>query len=434
MIADRLLWWLILGYPILFAIADNRSVYSDRSVDVSSNPLGSAGLIIQLAALVLAAGLMATRLMNDARSHWPLPSVLPYLGIFFITAAAISLAKGELGPAFGALVACVTLAAVSLTPTSPVSVLGHVRGFLRLQVLASVALGILLPLWALVPPEHNSRTFFGVDSRLIGLTSGPNYMGATAAVLFILELFVLTRGRLLRAVFATLALVAVVWSQSRTGLGVIALTSLLALMARLLHREGLLTLARLFVWGPIIVMATAPFAILAFIESRSELLASITTGRVYVWQAALDAVRAAPLFGLTHEEFAAIVQSYSSEYQFSNAHNQLLETMATGGIVMATLLLLLLTTLGKSLVLQARTQLAPLALSFGVLGQLPFGTPLRLTGFSWNLVAAAILVLCTRPWVAPDGLDAEVQPRERGGHRKGSASMSGGRNALGGRI
>jgi O-antigen ligase len=338
--------------------------------------------------------------MNEARNRRPLPTIFPYIVLFFATTAAISAAKGEPGVAFGAAGACAVLTAVSLTPEPPYVVLARVRGFLRLQVSISLILGVLIPSWALVPAWHNSREFFGIGSRLIGLTAGPNYMGATAAVLLILEIFLATRGHLLRAIFGSLALTAVFWSQSRTAIVISALSCLLWIMARIMPQRSLAKLASLVIWVPILAMPVVPFVLLSFMDSRPDAVASFTTGRVYVWQAGLDAMSTAPFFGLTHEEFNAVMQRYSTS-EFSNAHNQLLETWATGGAVMAAILILLLLSLGRSLVLQARNHLAPLALSFGVLGQLPFGTPFRLSGATWNLIAVSILILCTRPWVPP---------------------------------
>jgi hypothetical protein len=400
---ERLLWWLVLGYPILFAIADDRSVYSDRLEAGLSNPLGSVGLVLQLVTLLVAAALTISRLANDAGTRRPLPRLAVPLILFFFVNLAITLARAEPGPIFGLITSCAVLLAISLSRERPEATLLRVRSFLRLQVGLSLLLAVLSPAWALVPPEHNGRSLFGLDTRLIGLAAGPNYLGAAAAILCILELFLPRRGRILTTLLVAQAIVATVWSQSRTGLVIVALGLALALYVHVFGKSQVPVIARLYTWGPVAAMFGAPLLVLTVMSGYSSEAISLTTGRVYVWSAAMEAGVRSPLFGVPRQEFTQIVALNAHGYDFLNAHNQLLETLATGGVVMVLALMILLGAVVRGVLLQSRFALVPVALSFAVLGQLAFGTPLKLEGLSWNLASAALLVVCTLDWSARDG-------------------------------
>jgi O-antigen ligase len=400
---ERLLWWLILGYPVLFAIADDRSVYNDRLEVGLSNPLGSLGLALQLVTLLVAAALTISRLASDASARRPLPPLAIPLILFFFINLAITLARAEPGPIFGLITSCAVLLAISLSRERPQAALLRVRSFLRLQVGLSLLLALLNPAWALVPPEHNGRSLFGLESRLIGLAAGPNYLGAAAAILCILEVLLPRRGRFFATFFFVQSIAATIWSQSRTGLVIIALGLALALSVRAFGKSHVPVIARLYTWGPIAAMFGAPLLVLTVMGGYSSEAISLTTGRVYVWSAAMEAGVRSPLFGVPRQEFTQIVALNAHGYDFLNAHNQLLETLATGGLLMVLALLMLLGAVVRGVLLQSRVALIPVALSFAVLGQLAFGTPLKLEGLSWNLASAALLVVCTLDWSQLDG-------------------------------
>lgn len=389
----RLLWGVVLLYPILFAVADDRSIYSSGR---QSNPLGGTGTFLLLSSLTLAAGLVLHYGLTAWKESRAIPPVAPWLLVYFSFDAMLQLVRGEFHQLTGILIPCLVLLAFSLLDEEPGRVMLRVRRVLRVQVLLSLALALLIPSWALVPPEHSGRALFGLGTRLIGLSAGPNYLGSACAMLLILEVGLKTGHRSLRFICGLAAISAGVWAQGRTSLAVMLVGAAAALLLPRLQPVSQAKLSRALVWLPVVGMLGLPLLILWAMRFNSESLASLTTGRVYVWQVAWELIKNAPLGGNSQAAITATIDAATGE-DLLNAHNQLLETFTRGGIILAIPMLGLLFSLCKHLSDSARDVrlIAPLALV--VLGQLPFGTPLRLQGLSWNVVELAVLVACVNP-------------------------------------
>lgn len=372
---------MILGIVItqcLYPVVNGRSTYHQAPLlDLGSSGSVLVSLIQPLVALAAITILATSR--RSAVSTYLMVGVLllmmpPIVSAFLST---------ELLSVLSLLASMVILLAAASWRVSLTSTIRFVRLLLRLVVTASVVLPAIRPDWALVPEIYSERSFLGLESRLIGILAGPNYLAVVAAVHFSFEVFARPRGSGWRF-FTCVSIVAIVWSQGRTALIFLLLVFMFLGIRQLISRgNGLRVLLFVTTIGVMLIPAL-------LVTWSPPWLTEFTSSRSLVWEIAADGIAANPVLGGGLELF----QAGYMEGTYANAHNQLLESWATFGLlgVLGALIFLWRISLSMELTPIDCGGLIESALYLVILAQLPFGTPLRLSGLSFNILALALML------------------------------------------
>ena len=217
--------------------------------------------------------------------------------------------------------------------------LRHLRllGYLAAAVaVVSVLIGIVLPdqgvfrsLDGSVITEEKSILPFGM---LVGVFTHGNVLGQY--LLMGLPLVALVPRRGLRAVLLAVVVVALVWSAARSTIaGAVALAMVVAVLS-LLPADRRSVPGRLVLWGAFGLVALLPFVTTA---------SAAFTGRGGIWSASLAIWRAHPWVGNGSDLYARIAQT--SAYlggTVYHGHNEMVQLLVTGGVVLAVLVGVLL--------------------------------------------------------------------------------------------
>lgn len=379
-----LLWSLVLFYPGLFAVTAGRSIYYGETVTTEvSQGLSALTVLGAIGAMLLSIGIVASLSHRLPDRRLPLlVAALLSVGSLYLS----DLAAGSIWPAGSILITAAVVIAIYTLHESADVLVPRLRILLRCYVLSSLLAVLVAPSWALVPPEFGGRDW--LPSRLIGLTSSTNYMALIAALSLIMECVNLNRSPFWRF-YAVVAAGACVWAQGRTGLAM-AVLGLLALFmhSRSLHR-GLIRLTYALVSVGLVLA-------LAYLQLQNMIveffgrmnIQEFTTGRVGAWELAWTEVLAHPYFGGGSGFFSLeFWDTRNLPPYFANAHNQLLQSLAEGGVVGATAMVVFVSVLTAGCVRNVtETAGASLAVLMVVVAQLPFGAPLKVEGLTWNLI------------------------------------------------
>ena len=370
----------IAAFLAAYSVFDARALYSDAQ-EVS--PVGNIATVASLGLLAIAALSVVFSLADRRTSVGILQFAL------FAAFSGLLLARlyhDGLSSSYGTILVLAVLFSVSLQSTSSEFILTSLAWSLRLLLLASVIAVFFSPDWALVPPERSGRELFGLNSRLIGFSASPNYIATAAGLLLLLELFGhASRSVKLRVVSSFLCAVVLLWAQSRSVLFGVTLVIVLYLATRSKHGAR-----RLFVaasWSLIAVSAVLPMLDFRNSTFLGDDPSDLTTGRTEIWRSAASELGQYWLTGLPAEDAKYLLGGAF------NAHNQILETLLSGGVLLLVANLALLFIIS---VLILRNPLAPplaAALLLFISAQFLFGTPFRVTGLSWNLLLLSVLVL-----------------------------------------
>ncbi len=373
----------LVGLVIFLAlnsVLDARSLYSDSE---ESSPVGSTAAVASLTILGLCIASILLSL-RDRRIRLGLVQLVAFFA--FAALYLLRLIHDGFVPSVGTLLAVIVIFAVSVQAAYSAKVLESVKWSLRLILIASLVAAVVEPDWALVPPESAGRALFGFDTRLIGFSASPNYLATGAGVLFLLECFSARRAK--KWVWFSWLLLCIVvlgWTQSRSVILGVSLAGAIYLVARRTGKQNRYFIA--VTWILIGLSWVIPFLTANNIRTGTEGFEDFTTGRTNIWFSAWSEMGEFWRFGVPTYDARVILGAAS------NAHNQILELLMAGGIVALLSMATLLVTLS---VIASRDSLAgPLggALLVYTCSQFIFGTPLRVMGLSWNLLAIAVLVL-----------------------------------------
>lgn len=390
--ALTLMWSALLLYPGVYALINGREVYG-----VESSARWAAlftPVVFIFHALVISSGILVL-LLSRRNGERPGKDLRAVVVIYFLTQMVVILLHSAWSALTGWLTAMVVALVLVSAPERPSLTERRIRLWLRSYIIASAMAALVVPEWAWVPETSNSRSLFGFEDRLIGFTSGSNYLGVVSALSFALETGNSLRGDRRSKYFAVLALAACVLSQSRSPILAIILIAVFALAIRL----RIVVLARPRVSLTLVVLVLFSFLPVLFLllgNSRTgAMLQEITTGRVTIWQTVFAMVRESPWIGHGPNVFT---QNYWAEYSvsqsFSNAHNQWLESASRGGIVETLGLLIFLVGLVNMISRSRNSEFGFVVLAVGmvIFVQLAIGTPFRLSGITWNLVQFSTLL------------------------------------------
>lgn len=261
------------------------------------------------------------------------------------------------------------------------------RSVLRLYLLVPLVLLFYWPELVLLPPEVSGRDALGGLSRFVGLAPSPAYMGTISCMALICELWATKKGKGRIGVIAIIVCVNLA-TQSRTSLILLAMIVLIYLF-----RKKLTESRNAWLYSIIAFSLTVPVVALSW---YADWMMEFTTMRIEVWRIALQEFASNPVFGVGPVLFSETYWN-RAEYEegnFANSHNQLLESLATfgivGGVTCVAVLCICVIYVRKSALPTAALSLAAFAL---VVVQLPFGTPLRVSGLSFNLFPLVFLVV-----------------------------------------
>ena len=207
-------------------------------------------------------------------------------------------------------------------------VLGYVVG---VTIVLSLLVGIALPGHGI---QRNAvGAFVTVDKQilpwgeLVGTFSNANSLGQFIALG--LPAVMLIRARGWRIVIALCSLFALVWSASRSSMYAVALAIVVYLVVSRIRAHS-----RAFVAFLLVSIAFAAVCILPLITHNPAAF----TNRGYIWQAVQGAFAQHPLFGYGSNWFSIIGSSSASlGPTWFHAHNQFLQLLVTGGVVLAVL-------------------------------------------------------------------------------------------------
>jgi O-antigen ligase len=207
-------------------------------------------------------------------------------------------------------------------------VLGYVVG---VTVVASLLVGIALPGHGI--QRNAGGVVLAVDKQilpwglLVGIFSDANNLGQFIAMG--LPAVMLIRARGWRIVIALCSLFALVWSASRSSMVAVALSIVVYLIVSRTRAHS-----RAFVAFLLLGIAFAAVCILPLITHDPTAF----TNRGYIWQASQAAWAQHPLFGNGSNWFSIIGSSSASlGPTVFHAHNQFLQLLVTGGVVLAVL-------------------------------------------------------------------------------------------------
>lgn len=290
-----------------------------------------------------------------------------------------------------------------------------VRGLLRIYMWGSILLAAVAPGLAFWTGQH--RDWVGI-SQLAGLTAHPNGLGSVAALAVFAEMIRLPGARLRFPIHLLAAVAVLVATQSRGAW----MSAIFGLLIFLVVRSGKR-------WGTVWVPAIVGVALL--VSSLSGQIAtnlaawssggdlSTLNGRTTIWDAALAAFADSPVFGagplIFNQEYRGSL-GLPGSLNFSNAHNQVVQTLVERGILgfvaLAALVIVLLVAVAKSAP-YARGGLAAVLAVY--LSRFLVETPLYISTASINgaVLMVVVVLICSKPSAAPrSGRPVAARPTE----------------------
>lgn len=251
--------------------------------------------------------------------------------VFWLAPCLVAPLHGQDIPVVAAAMAAVAAALILGPPTSSAVV--------RLSVVAGAAIVVLSLLYGLLGAVglaegafHSvgdyQRAVAGVPA-LRGITLHPNTLGAIAGLTLLISLAIALANRRPGAfVIPGLCAVALLWSQSRTGLGSTVIAAVVLLLAQRWPR----TVPYLVGGG--LVLAVLP--VLATWQYGSVVnMSSLVTGRDLAWDPALRLFQDSPLIGFGPDALSKDFWRTQPDQWWEplHAHNQVLQAMAQAGLL-----------------------------------------------------------------------------------------------------
>lgn len=283
----------------------------------------------------------------------------------------------------------------------------HYQEFLRIAkfsilglMVASLIAAVVMPTLALQP--YTQGLIPGLTVRLWGVGSNPNSIGPLALVLILLEVGFPSSSRWGRVSMLLPSAVVLVLAQSKTAW----LAGIIIAVIILLHRsmsgsgrsKGMpiwMFFLLLFVMGAAILGSAVDFGSMSgrFLSAQDANNVESLSGRLRIWEAAIDAWRDSPFFGYGPEAWGVLHRIHIGMPFAVSAHNQLLQSLSAAGAFGAVSLLIYVFLLAKySLAAASRTR----GVSLGLFALLIFRSiteaPLMIgTLFSADLLTHLIL-------------------------------------------
>lgn len=277
------------------------------------------------------------------------------------------------------------------------------RGLLRTYIWGSLLLAAVAPGLAFWTGQH--RDWIGIP-QLAGLTAHPNGLGSVAALAVFAELIRLPGARR-RFPFHLLAAVAVLVATQSRGAWMSALVGLLIfLVVRSGKRWGTVWVPTIF-GGALVVFSLAGQIATNLSAWSSGGDISTLNGRTTIWDSALAAFADSPAVGagpmIFNPEYRDIL-GLPDTLNFSNAHNQIVQTLVERGVLGFAALVALVSALAIAVAKSAPVARGGLAAVLAVyLSRFLVETPMYISTASINgaVLMVVVVLICSRQSAAP---------------------------------
>ena len=407
---------LVVGQPLLLLLLSARTVGVTGATSVVPHNAALIGQAMNLSMLAVAATLFIWP--GEGVGHSARLLIAGVWGMAFALLVANLLSPNP-GSARFAFYFAAALAAIVSGVHDRTAFISWARWATRLGVFVSLGAAVVAPNWAFIGSgaQGYDRTLFGVP-RLMGLSPHPNAISAIAATGLILEVG-FRQGRRWVGIGALLAsAVCLLLAQSFTGyvaagVGLLCIYAVRYASYRAIFASTATVLLAIYVFWP---TAIVPASL-----ARSDYVNSVS-GRTVIWRLALEEWRRHPVTGYGSNVFSA---SYLSTHfpanmqQATNAHDQLIQTLADSGLIgVAALVLVLVAALFCAWTARVRDGGLSLALlvvfvSYGITE-----APLRVVGVA---VVPALVTLIASSLGSRDAAELPVGTTATDGVRAGSA-------------
>jgi len=293
------------------------------------DPTGASPLVAKVSELgtVIAFSLIVVTILTSVRVRQPLPGSALVLIVYGLVLVAAGIYAGGFNLRW-LLLPGLALVVGRGAGMSPQRLVQHLRYAVRITTFGSLVLAVTD--YSAVEFADNGRVLFGLP-QLAGATDHPNVLGPLAAMALAFEVAPGTRRRSILGITAAVA--CSVLAQSRAGWLCVAVVLLVWFAARPGRARVLM------IGGYLAAVAATAAATWLSVFGRPDFRltpdVSVLNGRNEVWSLAWGVFRAHPWFGAGPDAFD--VQFRATHGQFGavtgQAHDQVLQTMATVGLV-----------------------------------------------------------------------------------------------------
>jgi O-antigen ligase len=340
---------MLLGIAISSALSGRDLKYASFSIGAIAADAEGAGMasfllrVITLTLLALCLANVVSRTF-DRRTRLqrgPGTALMVAFVVYYVCNQLINAVFGTV-PAFSkqALYVPVVLAGLFVwrdQPATPVLALAKwaLAAFLALSLIAAV----LMPAIAVQPGYKGWVP--GLSIRLWGLGSNPNSIGPLALLLVLLELLVPARHRALRVLVVVLAATVLVLAQSKTAWAAGFVAGLIVAWYRLGRAPGggmrigfALSLIALGIGAGLALAFSDPARIVErLVAGQVGTDVSTLTGRLQLWEVAIDTWKDNPLFGYGPSAWGPLHRAAVGVPFAFSAHNQFIQSLSVAGLL-----------------------------------------------------------------------------------------------------
>ena len=336
---------IALGVLVSSLLSGRDLKYAFTNIEaISVGAAAGGGSVLRLITLALMAACSATvvsRLFDRRRDIVPQPGQLLF-GTFIAYYVCNALLNAMFGtvPAFthNTLYVPIAMAAVFVWRDQPIDPFLRVAKWtLAAFMAASLAVAVLKPELAVQPGYKGWLP--GLNFRLWGVGSNPNSLGPLALLLVLLELMAPSRRSLVRHVMFGLGAGVLLLAQSKTAwVAALAVVPVIAWYRLGRHPQGGMRIGFALSLIAALLLMTLALAVVDPSRVWDKLAAgqvgsdiSTLTGRLQIWNAAVQAWQDSPLFGYGPSAWGTAHRAaIGLPFAFS-AHNQFLQSLSAAG-------------------------------------------------------------------------------------------------------
>lgn len=320
---------LAVAQPLAILLLSTRTVGTGGAISDVSQTASLVGRAMNLAMLAVGVTLLLLPGERVGRGGRLLLAGVWGMALALFIANAFSPSPGSVRYEFYFAVA---VTAVVLGVQDRVTLTLWARRTMRVIVLISLGAAVVAPVWAFIGEgtQGYGRTIFGVP-RLTGLSPHPNALSAIAVASLLVEIGFRHGPRRVQIFAGLAAAVCVLLTQSNTGyiaaaVGVLVITAVRHAGYRKTLVSGAIALLGVYVFWP---QAIIPASL------RSSDYVNSVSGRTMIWRLSLDEWHRHPLTGYGPNIFSPSYLSshFPANMQVSNAHNQVVQTLADSGLL-----------------------------------------------------------------------------------------------------
>jgi O-antigen ligase len=337
---------LIAGAIITSSLLSGRNLaFAAFDIEFAAGGVGAPGAMLLRVFTLIIVGLCTAVLVSSAFTqsngsvHRPLSLLISFIA-FFVCNFILNSALGTYPALLHNSIYCLLMfSAVYISRESSFEqFIVSVKFSLVTLMIVSLIAAIAAPTVAIEPNYVGMLP--GVNFRLWGVGSSANSIGPLALSLLLLEIFRPFPSSILRSISILSAIIVLLLAQSKTTWGVFAVVLLPLLWYRYGRREGGgIRIGFLFALIGLLGGIAAALLLLdvgllldRFTGSKMGSQALTLTGRVGIWNAAINAWLDNPLFGFGPTAWGTEHRAQIGMNYAVSAHNQLLQSLSSAGL------------------------------------------------------------------------------------------------------